>query len=409
MKNFRRAVSLFLLVFIVFTVNIRPILAENTNRIKINNLIYNDNQEENNNDVLQLTSKSAVLMEASTGTILYDKNCDEILSPASITKIMTLILIFDAISEGHISLGDEVLTSEYAKSMGGSQVYLETGEKQTVETLIKCIVVASGNDASVALAEYIAGSELAFVDMMNVRANELGMTNTHFVDCCGLTESDDHYTTARDVAIMSRELITKYPEIKNYSSIWMENITHITKDGAKEFGLSNTNKLLKQYTYTTGLKTGSTSKAKYCVSATACKDEVELIAVVMAADDYKIRFSEAKTMLEYGYSICKLYRDNNEDVLQKADISGGTQKQINIIYSNQFSYICKNNEDITQITKEIVIDENVIAPIEKGDVVGKAIYSYDGVVIGEIDIIADEKINKADYKYNLLKIIDMMI
>ena len=409
MKNFRRAVSLFLLVFIVFTVNIRPILAENTNRIKINNLIYNDNQEENNNDVLQLTSKSAVLMEASTGTILYDKNCDEILSPASITKIMTLILIFDAISEGHISLGDEVLTSEYAKSMGGSQVYLETGEKQTVETLIKCIVVASGNDASVALAEYIAGSELAFVDMMNVRANELGMTNTHFVDCCGLTESDDHYTTARDVAIMSRELITKYPEIKNYSSIWMENITHITKDGAKEFGLSNTNKLLKQYTYTTGLKTGSTSKAKYCVSATACKDEVELIAVVMAADDYKIRFSEAKTMLEYGYSICKLYRDNNEDVLQKADISGGTQKQINIIYSNQFSYICKNNEDITKITKEIVIDENVVAPIEKGDVVGKAIYSYDGVVIGEIDIIADEKINKADYKYNLLKIIDMMI
>ena len=409
MKYFRRAVSLFLLVFIVFTVNIGPILAENTNRIRINNLINNDNEEENSNDVLKLTSKSAVLMEASTGTILYDKNCDEILSPASITKIMTLILIFDAISEGDISLTDEVVTSEYAKSMGGSQVYLETGEKQNVETLIKCIVVASGNDASVAMAEYIAGSELAFVDMMNVRAKELGMTNTHFVDCCGLTESDDHYTTARDVAIMSRELITKYPEIKNYSSIWMENITHVTKDGAKEFGLSNTNKLLKQYTYTTGLKTGSTSKAKYCVSATACKDEVELIAVVMAADDYKIRFSEAKTMLEYGYSICKLYRDNNEDVLQKADISGGTQKQLNIIYANQFSYICKNNEDIEKIAKEIVIDKNLVAPIEKGDVVGKAIYSYDGAVIGETDIIANEKINKADYKYNLLKIIDMMI
>lgn len=409
MKYFRRAVSLFLLVFIVFTVNIGPILAENTNRIRINNLINNDNEEENSNDVLKLTSKNAVLMEASTGTILYDKNCDEILSPASITKIMTLILIFDAISEGDISLTDEVVTSEYAKSMGGSQVYLETGEKQNVETLIKCIVVASGNDASVAMAEYIAGSELAFVDMMNVRAKELGMTNTHFVDCCGLTESDDHYTTARDVAIMSRELITKYPEIKNYSTIWMENITHVTKDGAKEFGLSNTNKLLKQYTYTTGLKTGSTSKAKYCVSATACKDEVELIAVVMAADDYKIRFSEAKTMLEYGYSICKLYRDNNEDVLQKADISGGTQKQLNIIYANQFSYICKNNEDIAKITKEIVIDKNLVAPIEKGDVVGKAIYSYDGAVIGETDIIANEKINKADYKYNLLKIIDMMI
>ena len=189
---------------------------------------------------------------------------------------MTLILIFDALQSGKIQLTDEVVTSAHAKSMGGSQVFLEEGEKQTVETLIKCIVIASGNDASVAMAEYIAGSEDEFVRMMNERAAGLGMANTHFVDCCGLTESPDHYTTARDIAIMSRELINKYPQIHNYSTIWMENITHVTKQGTKEFGLSNTNKLLKMATNftVTGLKTGSTSLAKSCLSATAEKDGV---------------------------------------------------------------------------------------------------------------------------------------
>ena len=177
-------------------------------------------------------------MEASTGQVIYEKDADEKRSPASVTKVMTLILIFDALQSGKIQLTDEVVTSAHAKSMGGSQVFLEEGEKQTVETLIKCIVIASGNDASVAMAEYIAGSEDEFVRMMNERAASLGMSNTHFVDCCGLTESPDHYTTARDIAIMSRELINKYPQIHNYSTIWMENITHVTKQGTKEFGLS---------------------------------------------------------------------------------------------------------------------------------------------------------------------------
>ena len=197
---------------------------------------------------VQVQAPSLVLMEASTGQTIYEKNADERRSPASITKIMTLILIFDAIDEGKIRLSDEVVTSAHAKSMGGSQVFLEEGEVQTVETLIKCIVIASGNDASVAMAEYIAGSEDAFVQSMNERAKGLGMTGTHFVDCCGLTESPEHLTTARDIAIMSRELITKYPQIHNYSTIWMENITHVTKQGTKEFGLANTNKLLKMAT-----------------------------------------------------------------------------------------------------------------------------------------------------------------
>lgn len=208
---------------------------------------------------VQIAAPSAILMEASTGQVIYEKDADEKRSPASVTKVMTLILIFDALQSGKIQLTDEVVTSAHAKSMGGSQVFLEEGEKQTVETLIKCIVIASGNDASVAMAEYIAGSEDEFVRMMNERAASLGMSNTHFVDCCGLTESPDHYTTARDIAIMSRELINKYPQIHNYSTIWMENITHVTKQGTKEFGLSNTNKLLKMATNftVTGLKTGS--------------------------------------------------------------------------------------------------------------------------------------------------------
>ena len=187
-------------------------------------------------------------MEASTGQIIYEKNGDEKRSPASITKIMTLILIFDALENGKIQMTDQVVTSAYAKSMGGSQVFLEEGEVQTVETLIKCIVVASGNDASVAMAEYIAGDEKTFVDMMNQRAQGLGMSNTHFEDCCGLTESPTHVTSAKDIAIMSRELINRYPQIHNYSTIWMDTITHVTNQGTKEFGLSNTNKLLKMAT-----------------------------------------------------------------------------------------------------------------------------------------------------------------
>ena len=329
--------------------------------------IYAEEDTVNTNDLsldLGLQSKAAVLMEASTGTVIYENNPDQVLSPASITKIMTLVLIFDALESGQISLDEQVTTSAHAKSMGGSQVFLEEGEVQTVDTLIKCIIIASGNDASVAMAEYIAGSEAEFVQKMNERAKGLGMENTNFEDCCGLTDSDGHYTTARDVAIMSRELITKYPAIFNYSTIWMENITHVTAKGSSEFGLANTNKLLKQYQWTTGLKTGSTSKAKYCVSATARKNDIDLIAVIMAAPDYKIRFAEARTLLEYGFSHCSVYKDLNEDKLERVKVSLGVSEEAEVEYKGEFSYLSTTGENVNEITKKFSLKEEAEAPVK---------------------------------------------
>ena len=348
---------------------------------------------------LGITAASAILMEATTGTVIYEKNPDEKLRPASITKIMTLILIFDALESGKIQMTDSVSTSAYAKSMGGSQVFLEEGEVQTVETLIKCIVVASGNDASVAMAEYIAGSESEFVRQMNERAAGLGMNNTNFEDCCGLTESATHLTSARDVAIMSRELITKYPKIHDYSTIWMENITHVTNKGSSVFGLANTNKLLKMSNSftTTGLKTGSTSLAKYCVSATATKDGVDLIAVIMAAPDYKARFSEAASLLNYGFANCKLYRDEDPGALQPITVRNGVKEEANVRYGSVFSYLSTTGEDFQTVEKEWVYNENVEAPLEDGDKVGELIYRLGGKEIGKISILAAENVKKATY------------
>ena len=346
-----------------------------------------------------LQSPSAVLMEASTGQIIYEKNADEKRSPASITKIMTLILIFDALDSGKIKLTDEVVTSAHAKSMGGSQVFLEEGEVQTVDTLIKCIVIASGNDASVAMAEYIAGTEDEFVKMMNERAAGLGMTNTHFEDCCGLTESGTHVTTARDIALMSRELINKYPQIHNYSTIWMENITHVTKQGTKEFGLSNTNKLLKMATNfnVTGLTTGSTSVAKYCLSATAEKDGVRLIASIMAAPDYKIRFADAQTLLNFGYANCKLYEDKEMLPLPEMVVDNGVVDQVPLKYGGSFSYLSLKGEDFSTIEKKLELEPSVSAPVEEGQKAGSLIYILGGKKIGEVPVLTAEAVREAKF------------
>lgn len=351
-----------------------------------------------------LTCPSAILMEASTKSVIYEKAPDERRSPASITKIMTAILIFDAIEAGKISLEDEVVTSAYAKSMGGSQVYLEEGEKQTVDTLIKCIMVSSGNDASVAMAEYIAGSESGFVQMMNERAASLGMENTHFEDCCGLTDSDNHYTTARDIALMAQELITRYPQIKSYTTIWMENITHVTMQGSKEFGLANTNKLLKQYPYTTGLKTGSTNKAKYCVCATANKDGVELIAVIMGCPNYKDRFTEAQSLLQFGYTTCKLYQDENPPELMPILVKGGIDKQVSAVYKEKFSWLFVSGEDFSNMEKILTTNE-LTAPIEKGEQIGTVTYRLNGKELGSIGIYAEESVREAKFFDYLLNIV----
>ena len=345
------------------------------------------------------SAPSVVLMEASTGQVIYEKDADTQRSPASITKIMTLILIFDALESGKISMEDEVVTSAYAKSMGGSQVFLEEGEKQTVETMIKCIVIASGNDASVAMAEYIAGSEQEFVRMMNERAAGLGMTGTHFVDCCGLTEDPAHVTTARDIALMSRELINRYPKIHDYSTIWMDTITHVTKQGSKEFGLSNTNKLLKMATnfQVTGLKTGSTSIAKYCLSATAEKDGVRLIASIMAAPDYKARFADAVSLLNYGYVNCRLYEDPEGLPLPELEVVNGVEDRVPLMYSGVFSYLGMNGEDFSQVERELILEETLQAPVEQGAKAGILRYSLNGQVLGELPVVTAAAVERAGF------------
>jgi len=355
----------------------------------------------------EIAAPSAVLMEASTGQVIYEKNPDEQRSPASITKIMTLILIFDALESGRITMTDQVTTSAYAKSMGGSQVFLEEGEVQTVETLIKCIVIASGNDASVAMAEYIAGDEKTFVDMMNQRAQSLGMTNTHFEDCCGLTESGTHVTTARDIAIMSRELINHYPQIHNYSTIWMDTITHVTKQGTKEFGLSNTNKLLKMATnfQVTGLKTGSTSIAKYCLSATAEKDGVRLIAAIMAAPDYKARFGDAAALLNYGYANCRLYEDKDPLPLPGLAVENGVEDLVELRYQGTFSCLGLHGEDFGAVEKNLVLAEALEAPVAEGQPAGVLEYRLAGEKLGELPVVTAGTVEKAGFTDYIKKIL----
>ncbi len=351
-----------------------------------------------------LEAPSYILMEASTGQIICEKDADLRRSPASITKIMTLLVIFDHLGTGRIRLDSEVMTSAYAKSMGGSQVFLEEGEIQTLETIIKCIAVASGNDASVAAAEFIAGSEEEFVALMNKRAEDLGLANTHFEDCCGLTESDNHYTTAKDVAVMSRELITKYPQVLDYTKIWMEDITHETRQGSSNFTLSSTNKLLKMYEWTTGLKTGSTSKALYCLSATASRDNIDLIGVVMGSPSNKTRFQDAMALLDYGYSVSALYEDPNKEKLPSLPVKGGMLDETALIYKEPFRYLDIKGSDLSGIQKTISLPEFVEAPIKRGDAVGEAVYTMDGQRIGSVSILSDITIDKAGYKDYLIKV-----
>lgn len=353
---------------------------------------------------ISISAPSAILIEASTGQVIYEQNASERRSPASITKIMTLLLAFEQIEAGKISLEDEVVTSEYASSMGGSQVFLAAGEVQTLDTMLKCIAVASGNDASVAVAEHIAGSEEAFVGLMNEKAAELGMEDTHFEDCCGLTNSDNHYSSARDVALMSRELITKYPQVYDYTKIWMEDITHVTSQGSSIFTLTSTNKLLKQYQWATGLKTGSTAKAKYCLSATASKDGIDLIAVVMAAPDYKVRFQDAQTLLNYGYSVCDLYIDENQDALEPLLVEGGVKEQADVKYAGEFRYLDIQGNALSGVEKVIELPQEAKAPLEEGSEAGRARYLLNGEELGSIPILYAESIEKAGYFDYLKKI-----
>lgn len=367
----------------------------------ISTTVYAENEPE-------ISAESGIIMEASSGKVLYEKEADKKLPPASVTKIMTLLLIFDALDEGKITLEQEVTTSEYAASMGGSQVFLEVGEKQTVDTMIKCISVASANDACVAMSELISGTEEAFVAQMNERAKGLGMENTHFVNCNGL-DADGHLTCARDIAKMSRELLTKYPQITEYSTIWMEDITHTTRKGSEQFGLSNTNRLIRQYEYATGLKTGSTSKAKFCLSATARKDNIDMIAVVMAEPDSKTRVKDAIAMLNYGFSRCTLYEDSQ--ILEKqfvTKVERGSKKEIVGEVPHSFSYIDTEGIDHTKIEKKVVLKEEK-APLKIGDQIGVVRYLVEQKILGELPILATENVEKMTYKKAVIYLFEKML
>ena len=347
---------------------------------------------------LTLESAAAVLMEGSTGTILYEKEATKELRPASITKVMTLLLIFEALNAGTIALTDMVSVSEHAASMGGSQVYLEAYETQTVETMIKCISIASANDASVAMAEFLAGSEEAFVTKMNQRAKELGMNHTNFVNCYGL-DTDGHYSCALDVALMSRELIMNHPEISNYSTVWMDTFVHTTSKGQSEFGLTNTNKLIKSYQGITGLKTGSTGLAKYCLSATARRDDMNLIAVIMAAPDTKTRFREAAKLLDYGYATASLYQEDfSTTEFPEVKVKAGVKQSVQVRPKKSFGYLC--NKDMVQgdIRMELQLNEEVLAPVTGGMSLGRAIFYYGEQELGSVELLAVEAVEKMKYK-----------
>ena len=340
---------------------------------------------ESNTD-LGLNAKSAILMEESTGNILYESNPDERLPIASVTKVMTMLLIMEAVDSGKISLDDMVTVSENAMSYGGSTMFLETGEQLTVNDMLKGIAVASANDGCVAMAEHLAGSESAFVDMMNEKAKKLGMENTHFMNTNGLDE-DDHYSSARDVAIMSRELM-KHETIFNYTSIWMDTLR-----GGK-FQLANTNKLIRFYDGANGLKTGSTSKALCCLSAAAKRNDMQLIAVVLGAPTSAERFASAKSLLDYGFAN---YEVNTQitagDEVQKIAVEKGVDKEVGVVAGDSCSTLVKKGQE-DNITKEIKIDETITAPIEAGQKIGTMTISRDGEVIADIDLNASSAVEK---------------
>ncbi|MBQ8733340.1 MAG: D-alanyl-D-alanine carboxypeptidase [Anaerotignum sp.] len=344
---------------------------------------------------LELESKSALLMDAATGTILYEKNSHEAMPPASVTKVMTMLLIYEAEKAGQFAWEDSVQVSEHAASMGGSQVFLEPGETQTAAEMTKCIAIASANDAAVAMAEFVAGSEEAFVERMNKKAQELGMKETHFVNACGL-DVDGHETSANDIALMSRELMTRFPEIKEYTTTWQDTIVHKTRKGETEFGLTNTNKLIKWYEGATGLKTGSTGKALYCLSGTAERDGLHLIAVVMAAPDFKVRFQETMKLLDYGFANYSAEKGLPAgEKMAEISVTKGMADTVGGVVKEEISFLLKKDGGKEWETKTEVLPR-VDAPVQAGEKLGEVIYLINGEEVGRTDLIASENVEKTD-------------
>lgn len=350
------------------------------------NANINEEKIENTTD-LNLESGGAVLIEQTTGRVLYNHNMHEKLRPASVTKVMSLLLIMEAIDSGKLSYSDKIPCTETAAAMGGSQIWLDVREELTVDEMLKAICVVSANDCTVAMAEYLAGSQEAFVEQMNNKAKELGMNDTTFKNCHGIDE-DGHLTSAYDIALMSRELLLKHPDITKYTTIWMDTL----RDGKSE--LVNTNKLIRNYKGATGLKTGSTSVALYNLSASATRGDLSLIAVIMKAPSTKVRFSEAQKLLDYGFNNFeyKKFAEANE-VVKTVDIQKGTKDSIEVVYENTIGTILKKGDD-SNIEQIINIPDTIQAPITKGDKIGEIVYTIDGMELSRVNIIANESAEK---------------
>ncbi|MBE6700649.1 MAG: D-alanyl-D-alanine carboxypeptidase [Ruminococcaceae bacterium] len=336
---------------------------------------------------IENSAAAAILIEAESGQVLYESNADERLPIASVTKVMTLLLTMEAIDDGKIKLTDSVTVSEYAASMGGSQAFMEAGETMSVHDMLKAVAVSSCNDAAVALAEHLSGSEEAFVEKMNERAEKLKMTSTEFVNCTGLDDNEMHYSSARDVSLMSKELIS-HPLIFDYTTIWMDTI----RNG--EFGLSNTNKLIRFYKGATGLKTGSTSKARYCLSATAERDGLPLIAVVLGAKTSADRFSAAKGLLDYGFANFSVYHPKSE-LPDTIKVWGGKENHVKCTYD--LSPIVMNKGERGRVEEKVEMKKDVTAPVKKGDVIGTITFSVDGKLIATSEIKAEHDVKKATF------------
>lgn len=339
---------------------------------------------------LKLESGSAILIEQNSGKILYSHNIHEKLRPASVTKVMSILLIMEALDNGKISLDDTVPCSENAHSMGGSQIWLDTTENLSVNDMLKSICVVSANDCTVAMAEYLAGSEEAFVQMMNARAKQLGMNDTTFKNCHGIDE-DGHETSSYDIALMSRELLLNHPSITKYTTIWMDSI----RDGKSE--LVNTNKLIRNYKGATGLKTGSTSIALYNLSASATRDNLSLIAVIMKAPTTKIRFSEATKLLDYGFANYQGKNFGNKgDIVNQVYINKGVEKSVNACLEKNVSILIKKGQD-SNIIQNVNIKENLCAPIQKGEVLGTITFTLNGEELESVNLIAQNDVLKNSF------------
>lgn len=364
--------------------------------------------ETGNQSVLDIESPSALLMELNSGQVLYEKDPDTARKPASVTKIMTMLLAFEALDSGKFKLDDMVTVSANAAGMGGSQVYLEEGEQQSFQDLLKCVIVSSANDAATAVGEAIAGSEEGFVALMNERAKELGMEHSHFENACGL-EAEGHQMSARDIAVLSRYLLLNHPEVTEYTTIWMDTIVHKTKRGDSEFGLANTNKFLKKYEGANGLKTGYTSVAGFSMSATATRNGTTLIAVVMGSKTKDIRYSDAAKLLDFGFANCSIYEDKNVlDGKKQIAVRDGVQDAVFVEKISPFRYVFVGDKGEGEIQKRLQIVKDK-APIKKGDVVAKVIYSQDGKELGSMDVVATQDVEQQKYHHALKKIFEQYI